>query len=114
MRRMVEKILGRYGTPVYIQGHDTPVRAFLQPVTGHSQSMTRITPSPLGMTRTGQYVYIGPLEPALHAQDVLTVDQAQYLVCRAEKIGGINGPAYQWGMCEKKGGPDRWGLDTDG
>lgn len=114
MRRMVEKILDRYGRPIQIRGHDTPVRAFLQPVTGHSQSMIRVTPSPLGMTQTEQFVYIGPLEPVLHTQDVLTMDGTQYLVCRAEQIGGLNGPAYQWGMCEKKGELDRWGLDTNG
>ena len=114
MRRMVEKILRYYGREIRIQGRDEPVIAFFQPVTGKGSNMAQINTGPLGMEQVKQYVYIGPVEPVLHAEDVLETDGAQYLVRRAEEIDGMNGPVYQWAMCVAKGEIDVWGMDHSG
>lgn len=104
MRRMVEKILKTHGVDMTVtRGEESfVVRGFFQPVTGKSQNMSRITVGPLGREETGQYVYIGPLEPALEPGD--QVDNC--IVRRAEPVSG----AYVWAMCVKKGEDDTWGT----
>lgn len=101
---MVEKILRTHGTDMtVVRGTETfRVRGFLQPVTGKNQNMSRITVGPLGREETGQYVYIGPLEPALEPGDEIE----GRIVRRAESVSG----AYVWAMCVKKGGADTWGT----
>lgn len=88
----------------------TEVRGFLQPVTGRGQNMSQINAGPLGTELPGQYIYIGPVIPEVTAEDVLRLDGKEYIMRRAEKIDGMNGPAYQWGMCVEKGAEDTWGL----
>lgn len=112
MRRMVEKILHYYGREITVR---TPtgellVRAFLQPVTGKGRDMVEIAMSPLGVESPGQRVYIGPVEPELAVGDELGLDGKVYLLRRIERIDGMNGPAYCWGMCVEKGDFDQWGM----
>lgn len=112
MRQTVEKFLRQYGSDIQIRsGEQTvQVRAFLQPVTGRGQNMAQVSVSPLGREAAGQYIYIGPLEPALMLDDVLEVEGREYILRRTEQITGINGPVYRWGMCVEKGAEDTWGL----
>lgn len=95
---MVEKILKTHGTDMtVVRGAERfTVRGFFQPVTGKGENMSRITLSPLGRVDRGQYVYIGPLEPALAPGDELE----DCIVRRAEPVSGC----YVWAMCVKKGG----------
>ena len=113
MRRMVEKILRCYGREIQVtSGSETvAVCAFLQPVTGRGQNMSQIGLGPLCTEAPGQYVYIGPVEPEIAAGDVLALDGKEYILRRAERIDGMNGPAYRWGMCVEKGAEDTWGLN---
>lgn len=112
MDRMMGKILHRYGRQIRIQGKDKPVFAFLQPVTSQGENSARMGITPLGVEQTRQYVYIGPAEPGLAVEDILLMEDREYLVRRAEQIHGIDGPLYQWAMCEAKGEVDLW--DTNG
>lgn len=101
---MVEKILRTHGMDMTVErGTERfSVRGFLQPVLGRNLGMSRITVSPVGRVATGQYVYIGPLEPALEPGDELM----GCVVRRAEPVSGC----YVWAMCVKKGAEDTWGI----
>lgn len=101
---MVEKILKTHGVDMTVVrgGESFTVRGFFQPVTGKNQNMSRVTVSPVGRAATGQYIYIGPLEPALVPGDELM----GCIVRRAEPVSGC----YVWAMCVKKGAEDSWGT----
>ena len=111
MRQMVSKILRSYGSAVTLRKGGTAheIRAFFQPVRSKSWQYLEGDYSPLGEIPRGQYVYIGPVEPAAEAGDSLTVAGKEYWIRRAEQILDSRGPVYCWGMCVEKGGEDDWG-----
>ena len=111
MQQMVAKILNTYGSAVTLShGKKTyEVQAFFQPVRSKSWSYLSGEYSPLGEIPRGQYVYIGPVEPAAEVGDTVTVDGKHYWLRRSELIRDGNGPVYCWGMCVEKGGEDTWG-----
>lgn len=111
MVRMVGKILNTYGAAVTLRHGDEPyaIRAFFQPVRSKSWQYLEGDYSPLGEIPRGQYVYIGPVEPAAEAGDTLTVDGKDYWLRRTELVRDSGGPVYCWGMCVEKGGEDTWG-----
>lgn len=111
MVRMVGKILNTYGAAVTLRHGDTgyAIRAFFQPVRSKSWQYLEGDYSPLGEIPRGQYVYIGPVEPAAEAGDTLTVDGKDYWLRRTELVRDSGGPVYCWGMCVEKGGEDTWG-----
>lgn len=113
MQQTVEKFLRRYGSDIRVRSGEQTVqiRAFLQPVTGRGQNMAQIGVSPLGREAAGQYIYIGPLEPAVAEGDGLELDGREYILRRTEQINGVSGPVYRWGMCVEKGAEDTWGLN---
>lgn len=111
MVRMVGKILNTYGAAVTLRHGDEryAIRAFFQPVRSKSWQYLEGDYSPLGEIPRGQYVYIGPVEPAAEAGDTLTVDGKDYWLRRTELVRDSGGPVYCWGMCVEKGGEDTWG-----
>ena len=114
MRQMVGKILKAYGTAMVLsRGEESyEVFAFFQPVRSTSWQYLEGNYSPLGEIPRGQYVYIGPTEPAAQAGDTLTVDGKNYWLRRAELIRDGSEPVYCWGMCVEKGGEDNWGRQS--
>ena len=111
MVRMVGKILNTYGAAVTLRhgGTGYAIRAFFQPVRSKSWQYLEGDYSPLGEIPRGQYVYIGPVEPAAEAGDTLTVDGKDYWLRRTELVRDSGGPVYCWGVCVEKGGEDTWG-----
>ena len=111
MEQMISKILNTYGAAVTLcrGGTDYEIRAFFQPVRSKSWSYLDGEYSPLGEIPRGQYVYIGPVEPAAEVGDSLMVGNKGYWLRRTELIYDANGPVYCWGMCVEKGGEDTWG-----
>ena len=111
---MVDKILNSHGTAVMLcRGTECyQLFAFFQPVRSRSWQYLEGNYSPLGEIPRGQYVYIGPAEPAAKAGDVLSVGEKQYWLRRTELIRDRNGPVYCWGMCVEKGGEDHWGRQS--
>lgn len=105
MRIMVEKLLKQYG--MEIRAGDRTVRALFQPVTGKLERLALRDPGPVGLRSRGRYVYIGPLEPELREDMLLTVAGRDYTVRSAHRIPGADGPLYCWAMCVEKG----WDLD---
>ncbi len=111
MGQMVAKILKTYGMALTLchGGQNYEIRAFFQPVRSKSWQYLEGNYSPLGEIPRGQYVYIGPVEPAAASGDTLSVGGKDYWLRRTELIRDANGPVYCWGMCVEKGGEDNWG-----
>ena len=107
---MVEKLLAQNGMEVRV-GERT-VRALFQPVTGRLERLAERVPGLLGAESQSRYVYIGPVEPEVRADMVLTVAGRGYLVRTAQQIPGNDGPVYTWAMCVEKGREDRWGMSS--
>ena len=114
MLHVISNILEAYGTLVKLSrgSAEYEVRAFFQPVRSKSWSYLDGQYSPLGEVPRGQYVYIGPVDPAAQVGDSLTVDNRGYWVRRTELIRDGSGPVYCWGMCVEKGGTDTWGQSS--
>ena len=107
---MVEKLLDQNGMEVKVG--EKAVRALFQPVTGKLERLAERVPGLLGTESRSRYVYIGPVEPELKADMVLTVAGRGYLVRTAQQIPGSDGPVYTWAMCVEKGREDRWGMSS--
>lgn len=109
---MLEKIFRHYGREIELHRAEgiTVIRAFLQPVTGRGENMLRVGNAPLGLEQAGQYVYIGPVTPALSEGDMLVCPEGEFLLRRCERVEGTAGCAYCWGMCVRKGAEDTWGF----
>lgn len=101
MRGMVEKLLNQHGMEVRLG--ERIIQALFQPVTGRLERLALREPGPLGLESRTRYVYIGPLEPELHEDDVLTVAGKDYIVRTAEPVAGSGGPVYTWALCVEKG-----------
>lgn len=111
MQKMLTKIFKAYGTAVTLchKEEEYQIRAFFQPVRSKSWQYLEGAYGPLGEIPRGQFVYLGPVEPAAQAGDTVLVDGRAYLLRRSELIRDNNGPVYCWGMCVEKGGEDTWG-----
>lgn len=110
MRRMVEKLLRQHGTQIRVEGQT--VYALFQSVTGRLERLAERTPGVLGVQSGKRYVYIGPLEPRLREDQVLTVEDRDYLVRSVHRIAGSDGPVYTWAMCVEKGREETWSTDS--
>ena len=111
MRKLSDGIFRQYGVTMSLTSGDTvkQVRGFFQPVRSKSWQSLVNAAIPLGEIPRGQYVYIGPVDPAAKAGNSLKVGSQNYQFRRTELIYDANGPVYCWGMCVEKGGEDTWG-----
>ena len=110
MRTMVEKLLTQHGAEIRV-GQRT-VRALFQPVTGRLERLAERATGFLGTESRSRYIYIGPVEPELREDMMLTVAGKEYLIRTAQRIPGNDGPAYTWAMCVEKGREDTWGMSS--
>lgn len=101
---MVDKLLRQFGMDVRLPSRT--VRALFQPVTGKAERLALLDPGPAGLDPRGSYIYIGPLEPEVRRDMVLTVAGRHYIVRSARQIFGNQGPVYSWAMCTERGGND--------
>lgn len=106
MEALLERIIGRYGTPMVWKsaGGEQVIRGFFQPVTSRSWQKMKREVAPLGEVSVGLYVYIGSMSHEVDAGDYLTLGTRQYEVRRTEIIYDSYGGAYRWGLCAQKGG----------
>ena len=98
---MVEKLLRQHGMEIRVA--DRSVRALFQPVTGKLERLALLDPGPAGLQSRSRYVYIGPAEPEIREDMVISVAGGDYTVRSARKIFGSGGPLYCWAMCVEKG-----------
>ena len=110
MRKMVEKLLKQHGMEIQVEGQR--VRALFQSVTGKLERLAVRLPGLLGVENSKRWIYIGPVEPQLREDQVLTVEGRRYLVRSAQHITGNDGPAYTWAMCVEKGREEPWSTDS--
>ena len=111
MQQMIAAILMQYGSTVTVRsldGSQTVVRAFIQPVTAKSWRNMRKSVHELGDIPAGQFVYIGPAEPCPGEDDVLVCAGQRYAVRRAEVLVLADEALYTWGLLVKIGGDDPW------
>ena len=112
MRRMMETIIHRYGQQVTLIHGDLrrTYRAFFQPARSKTWQNMHLEMNPLGITPRGQYVYIGPVEPAAERNDMLVVLEKRYRIQRSDVIQDKNGPVYRWCLCMEEGDVNTWGV----
>ena len=110
MRIMVEKLLKQHGMEIRVEGR--VIRALFQSVTGKLERLAERMPGVLGVESGKRWIYIGPLEPELREDQVLTVEGGEYLVRSVQRINGANGPVYVWAMCVEKGREEPWSTDS--
>ena len=110
MKRIVEQMLMQYGRQVAVDhsGEKTVVKAFLQPVNAKVERLAMVQMGPLGRENRGQFVYMGPAEPALEPDDRLAADGSRYQVRSAQLVYGCGEAVYCWALCVKEGGGDDW------
>lgn len=110
MRRFTEKVFRCWGTELTLrrEGAEWRLRGFLQHSGSKSWRSMEKNVSPLGQIPGGQYVYIGPAQPAAAAGDVLRLGDKEYELRRAELVWLRNKPLYCWGLCVERGGEPIW------
>lgn len=112
MQAAVEQLLRRHGTPAQIRRGEekAQVRCFFQPVNSTSQRSMVHTALPLGLMCQGEYIYIGPAEPAVREGDTLALGEEEYLLRRVETYRYRGRKIYHWALCSRKGGTEPWGM----
>lgn len=110
MRRLVEKIFRRWGTDIILQqaGESFRLKGLLHYSGSKSWRNMERDFTVLGQIPGGQYVYIGPAQPAPAAGDTLILGEKAYELRRAERFYFGNVPLYSWGLCVEKGGVPVW------
>ena len=106
MEALLERIIGRYGTPMIWKSQDAErvIRGFFQPVTSRSWQKMKREMTPLGEAHVGLYVYIGTMSHEVDSGDQLILGKRENEVRRTEIIYDSHGGAYRWGLCAQKGG----------
>ncbi len=111
MRKLMERILDRYGVSAKIQSGSggTTLKVLFHSINSHSwQNMERMF-NPLGEVPRGQYICVLPVKIQLAAGDSVTVNNQEYLVRKVELMSLFSGPMYYWALCVEKGREDTWG-----
>ncbi len=114
MKRMAERIMGRYGTDMVLfdGSAERTVRGFFRAVTSTGWQSLESVATPLGEVLRGQYVYIGPGDVAVREGDTLTVGETSYLFRRVEPFRYGDEVVYLRGLCVEKGVNDTWGIPS--
>ncbi len=89
-------MIRRYGSEMALSknGENRSIRAFLQDTRSKSQENAQREFSPLGECYQGRFVYIGPVEPAAAAGDVLIFRGRLFELRRAELVWVGQKPVY--------------------
>lgn len=105
MRQLVQRLLARWGTEMTLVhgGKEICIRAMLQHTKSKSWQNMEKQMSLLGRIPGGQYVYIGPAQPAAQTGDRLLLGGNEYELRRVEPVWFRNQPMYCWGLCVRKG-----------
>ncbi len=112
MRKLVERILKKYGTDILLRRvtGDVILRGFLQHTGSLAWQNMRSIYSPLGRVPGGQYRLILPPQPEIAEGEMLRLGERWYTVRRCEKVWYRNEWIYSWCLCDERGEPDNWGF----
>ena len=110
MRRLVEKVFRRWGADMVLQqaGEAFNLRGMIHYSGSKSWRNMEKQFTLLGEVPGGQYVYIGPVQPAAAAGDTLVSGGKAYELRRVERVYLGNVPLYCWGLCVEKGVEPVW------
>ena len=96
------RILEKYGQRVAVVrgGEETVCRAFLQPALERREDWYQHLPTPLGVARRDQWLYLGPPETALDGMEdgYVAWNSTQFEVWAAQKVCIGEEPVYWWAL----------------
>lgn len=110
MKKLVDKIFRRYGTPLQLQtaeGAET-VYGFVHHTASSARKHLLPEYTPLGEIPQGHYLMLLPVDRATIGQLVMH-DGRWHIVRRIERIYVGSKALYDWCLCEKRGEADTWG-----
>lgn len=110
MKKLVDKILKRYGTPLSLQTADglEKVYGFVHHTASSARKHLLPEYTPLGELPRGHYLILIPTNCAKIGQ-LLMHDGRWHIVRRMERIYIGNEAVYDWCLCERRGEADTWG-----
>lgn len=110
MTGLVEKVLDRYGSEIFLQreGKTQAFRGFFHHTASKDWHNMEKVFSPLGQIPRGQYAIIAPVQLGLQVGDVLLCNGKSYGLRRVETILFRNTPIYCWGLCVERGATTNW------
>lgn len=111
MRRMIERIFKKYGTPILrrtVDGDET-IRGFWQHTGSLGWKNMQPVYAQLGEVPRGQYLLMLPMEPVIEKGDSIQKGESWYIVRRVEKMWHGEEAIYQWCLCEEGGRTGVWG-----
>ena len=110
MRKMIDRILVRYGSEaVWTTGEiSRNIRVFFQSVNSKSLHNIQWDYSQMGFIPGGQYVCILPADVIAQTGDTLTIKGKHYVICRLEPMPVCDKPLCWWALCTGKGDNLRW------
>ena len=111
MRKLVDKLLRKYGTAMVLEqaSGDTTVYGFPQNTATAARKYVIPEYTPLGEVPQGQYLMLLPLEPMPAKGEVLAQGDKRYEVRRVERVWYRDEAIYCWCLCQEEGGADQWG-----
>ena len=101
MDQTVNSRMRRYGQPVEVLegGEATLVRAFLQPITSQREDTRQFLPTPLGLRREDQFLYLGQPQVELKAgESQVRWQGGVYEVYTAHPIYVGRGLSHWWAV----------------
>lgn len=106
MQETLKKVMKEYGQAMTIVHGISRirVRALVQQTYYKSVNNMEKYFSPAGVSPKSQYVYMGPLEPAVCVGDYLITDKNRFYVKQVQTVMYQNKPVYMWGLCVDAGG----------
>ena len=110
MRRMIERIFKKYGTPIVLRGAygDQTIRGFWQHTGSLGWHNMQSVYSPLGEVPRGQYLLLVPMDPPLKKGNIFMKDGVWYVIRRVEKMWHADQAIYRWCLCEEGGKEGTW------
>lgn len=110
MNRLVEKVLERYGSQIFLQreGKLLGFRGFFHHTASRDWHNMEKVFSPLGQIPRGQYAIIAPAALGLKVGDILEHNGKSYGLRRVETILYRDEELYSWGLCVERGATTQW------
>lgn len=110
MIKLVEKVIDRYGSEIFLQREEKALafRGFFHHTASKDWHNMEKVFSPLGQIPRGQYAIIAPVQLGLKVGDVLYHNGKSYSLRRVETILFRDTAIYCWGLCVERGETKNW------
>lgn len=110
MNRLVEQVLTRYGSEIFLHREEKRLgfRGFFHHTASRDWHNMEKVFSPLGQIPRGQYAIIAPATLGLKVGDILEHNGKSYGLRRVETILFRDEALYCWGLCVERGATTEW------